>query len=365
MNISIKKMQKKNKVKDTSLKTAPGSLKYVGKLVDHSINIKIVEYNSDLFEEKIIEKDFANIKIDNSNYLKTWLNIDGIHQPGVIQEIGNIFNLHPLVLEDIMNTNQKPKYDYYGDDILFFTMKAIEYNSNTKSIEVEHVSLVLGHNFLITFQEEGNIDIFSEINDRLKSGIGKVRKYNVDYLFFQMVDIMIDNYLEVIQKIDEDLDVLENSIINNPHSNSQNLLYSHKREINLMRKFTMPVREMLNSIVLFNENNLFHKNTKLYLRDAQDHAQQVVEMLDTNREMIAGLMDLYFSQMSNKMNNIIKVLTIISVIFMPLTFLVGVYGMNFDFMPELRWKYGYYSVWVLSIIITVVLLVFFRKKRWI
>lgn len=358
-------MQKKNKIKDTSLKTAPGSLKYVGKVVDHSINIKIVEYNLDHFSEKIIDKDFAKIEIDGNNNKKTWLNIDGIHQPSVIQEIGNIFDLHPLVLEDIMNTNQKPKFDYYGDDILFFTMKAIEYNSSTKSIEIEHVSLVLGKEFLLTFQEEGNLDIFAEINNRLKSGIGKVRKYNVDYLFFQMVDIMIDNYLEVIQKIDDDLDILENSIINNPHNNSQNLLYSHKREINLMRKYTLPVREMLNSIVLFNENNLFHKNTKMYLRDAQDHAQQVVEMLDTNRELIAGLMDLYFSQMSNKMNNIIKVLTIISVIFMPLTFLVGVYGMNFDFMPELRWKYGYFLVLILSVFITCILLLFFRKKRWI
>ncbi len=358
-------MQKKGKIKDTSLKTSPGSLKYVGKEVDHSINIKIVEYNSDYFNEKTIEKHFGNIVIDSNDDKKTWLNIDGIHQPTVIQEIGNIFNLHPLVLEDIMNTNQKPKFDYYGDDILFFTMKAIEYNEITKTIDVEHVSLILGHDFLLTFQEEGNPDIFRDINSRLKSGIGKVRKYNVDYLFFQMVDIMIDNYLEVIQKIDDELDVLEDAIIKSPPNDSQNLLYSHKRELNAMRKYTLPVREMLNSIILFNENNLFHKNTKLYLRDAQDHAQQVVEMLDNNREMIAGLMDLYFSQMSNKMNHIIKVLTIISVIFMPLTFLVGVYGMNFDFMPELRWKYGYLLVWLVIILITTMLLFFFRKKRWL
>lgn len=340
-------------------------MKYVGKIVNHSINIKIVEYNADIFEEKIIDCDFGKIEIDYNDNKKTWLNVDGIHDAAVIQEIGSIFNLHPLLLEDILNTNQKPKVEYYGDGILYFTLKAIEYNPYTKVLEAEHVSLVLGHDFLLTFQEEGAKNIFDDIFSRLKNSVGKIRKYNIDYLFFSVIDLIIDNYMEVIQKIDDDLEILEDSIFNNPKERSQHLLYSHKREVNIMRKHTYPIREMINSILLHPENDLVNENTKLYLRDVHDHAAQVVEMLDSNREMITNLMDLYFSQVSNKMNNVIKVLTIISVIFMPLTFLVGVYGMNFDFMPELRWKYGYYAVWIIMILITLGMLIYFRLKKWL
>jgi magnesium transporter len=358
-------MEKKNKIKDTSLKTSPGSLKYVGKIVNHKINIKVVEYNVDIFDEKLIAYDFGKIEIDKNDGKKTWLNVDGIHDSTVVQEIGSIFNLHPLLLEDILNTNQKPKVEYYGDDILYFTMKAIEYNPYTKVLEKEHVSLILGHDFLLTFQEEGKEDIFSDIFYRLKNSIGKIRKYNIDYLFFSVIDLLIDNYMEVIQKIDDDLEILEDSIFNHPKERSQHLLYSHKREVNIMRKHTYPIREMINSILIYSENDLVNENTKLYLRDAHDHAAQVVEMLDSNREMIANLMDLYFSQVSNKMNNVIKVLTIISVIFMPLTFIVGVYGMNFDFMPELHWKLGYISVWMAMVLITIGMLIYFRLKKWL
>ncbi|MES2796369.1 MAG: magnesium/cobalt transporter CorA [Bacteroidota bacterium] len=358
-------MLKKNKIKDTSLKTLPGSLKYVGKLVDHSINIKVIEFNADIYEEKVIKQDFAKIEIDTQDNKKTWLNVDGIHQPNAIQEIGNIFNLHPLLLEDVLNTNQKPKLEYYGEDILYFTMKSIEYNPYTKVLETEHVSIILGPDFLLTFQEEGTEDIFADIMVRLKSGVGKIRKLDLDYLLFSAVDLIIDNYLEVIQKIDEDLENLEDNIINSPKERDQNLLYSHKREINIMRKLTFPIREMLNSMLLYNENDLVKDNTKLYLRDAHDHAVQVVEMLDSNREMIANLMDLYLSQVSNKMNSVIKVLTIISVIFMPLTFIVGVYGMNFDYMPELRMKYGYYYIWGIMVVSTIGMLIYFKHKKWL
>jgi magnesium transporter len=358
-------MQKKNKVVDSSLKTAPGSLKYIGKIVNHTTKIKVVEYDIDHFNEKIITQDFGKILFDKNEKIQNWLNIDGIHQVEVVQEIGNIFNLHPLLLEDILNTNQKPKIEYYGEDTLYFTFKTINYNPYTKVIEDEHVSLILGKNYLITFQEEGVDDIFQDISNRLKNSIGKIRKFGVDYLFFSVIDLIIDNYLEVIQKIDEDLESLEDSIMNNPKERSQNLLYSYKREISNMRKYVFPIREMLNSLLLYNDNDLIKEYTKLYLRDAHDHATQVIDLLDANREMITNLMDLYYAQVSNKMNNVMKVLTIISVIFMPLTFIVGVYGMNFEHMPELKWKFGYLTVWIVMGITTVGMLIFFRFKKWL
>jgi magnesium transporter len=355
----------KKKIKDKSLKTMPGSLQYVGKVVKHDIELKMVEYNNEYYASHIIDHDFSKITLDKHDEIKTWINIDGIHQPDVIQEIGNIFGLHPLLMEDILNTNQKPKIEYYGDSILYFTLKAIKYNPFTKVIEGEHVSLVLGHDFLLTFQEEGMGDIFKDIYTRVENAAGRIRKYGVDYLLFSIIDLIVDNYLEVIQLLDDDMDILEDDIINNPKERNQNLLYGIKREINYMRKVAFPIKEMLNTLVVFNENELINENTKLYFRDAHDHASQVIEMLDSNREMVASLLDLYHSQMSNKMNNVIKILTIISVIFMPLTFIVGVYGMNFDFMPELHWKYGYPTVWAFVIIITLFMLIYFRKKKWL
>jgi magnesium transporter len=358
-------MNKRPKIYDSSLKTSPGSLKYVGKIVNHSIKIKIVEYNTENYSEKTINHDFGKINIDPLADFKTWINVDGIHQPEVIQEIGHIFNLHPLLLEDILNTNQKPKVEYYGENILYCTFKTIDYNTISKELEIEHVSFVLGNNFLLTFQEEGSEDRFDEIYHRLKASIGKTRKFGTDYLMFSIIDLEIDNYMEVIQKIDADLDTLEEDIINNPKEKNQNQLYGFKREISSIRKLTVPVRDMLNSLLLYNENELIRENTKLYFRDAHDHASQVVETLDSNREMIASLMDLYLSQVSNKMNNVMKVLTVISVIFMPLTFIVGVYGMNFDNMPELHWHFGYFIVLSVIFILTVFMLIYFKKKNWL
>lgn len=358
-------MKKKSKIKDLSLKTSPGTLKYVGKVVNHNIKIKIAEFDTENCVEKTISNDFGKIIINHGENKKTWLNVDGIHQTNVIEEIGKIFNLHPLMLEDILNTNQKPKIEYYGEDILYFTLKAINFNPFTKVIEAEHVSLVMGHDFLITFQEEGTDDIFKELYKRLKNPLAKARKFGIDYMLFSAIDLIIDNYLVVIEAIDEDISILEDDIIHVPKERDQNLLYDYKKEVNTIKKYVYPIREMLNSILVFNENDMIKENTKLYFRDAQDHAVQVVEMLDTNREMIASLMDLYLSQVGNKMNNVIKVLTIISVIFMPLTFIVGVYGMNFENMPELKWKYGYFVVLSLILLITIFMLFYFRKKKWL
>lgn len=358
-------MNSLQKKQSQGLKTSPGTLQYIGKSVKHDIKIKMVDYNHEIFVEKIIDHDFGKIKLDLHDDRKTWLNIDGIHQPEVIQEIGNIFNLHPLLLEDILNTNQKPKIEYYGDDVLYFTLKHLNYNPYTKVIESEHVSLVLGHDYLLTFQEEGNSDIFNDILLRLKASSGKTRKYGVDYLMFAAIDVIIDNYLEVLQSVDDQIATLEDDIINSPKERNQNQIYGFKRELNVMRKNAYPIREMLNSLMIFDENELIKETTKLYFRDAHDHATQVVEMLDSNRELVTSLMDLYLSQVSNKMNNIMKVLTVISVIFMPLTFIVGVYGMNFDNMPELHWQNGYYFVWGIVAVLTISMLIYFRKLKWI
>jgi magnesium transporter len=356
-------MSKRYKIESNNLGTSPGTLTYVGKKVDFATKIFLTQYNHEIYHTSPIPT-LNDCKLDLKSDKIYWLNIDGIHEPQVIEAVGKIFKLHPLVMEDILNTQQKPKFEYYDDNQLFMTIKMLEYNPYTHEVEVEHLSFILGEKFVVSFQEERTSDIFEPILKRIKASAGKTRKNGADYLLYSLMDLVVDNYFLVLEKLSDNIERLEEDIINNPKPQSLTELYNMKRELTLIRKSIFPLREMIANL-LREEAPMITSNTSLYLRDVHDHVTQVLENIDSYRELVASLMDLYLSQVSNKMNNVMKVLTVISVIFMPLTFVAGIYGMNFDNIPELHWRYGYYYVWGFMIVLVAVMLVWFRKKRWL
>ena len=356
-------MSNRFKIKNSTIGTSPGTLTYVGEEVKFGTTIYWSEYNYENYKTHTFPKllDFQ-LKLDSEKTY--WLNVDGIHEPKVIETVGKIFELHPLVMEDILNSLQKPKFEYYNDSQLFITFKMIEYNPYTREIEVEHLSFILGKNYLISFQEERSRDIFEAISVRLKTSAGKTRKNGADYLLYALMDLVVDNYFVVLEQISENIERLEDEIIKTTKQKSMTEIYGIKRELMLMRKVIFPLREMLSNLIR-EEAPLITPNTSLYLRDVHDHVSQVIETVDSYRELVASLMDLYLSQAGNRMNNVMKVLTVISVIFMPLTFIAGIYGMNFDNIPELHWQNGYYYVWGFMITLVVGMLIYFKRKDWL
>jgi magnesium transporter len=356
-------MSKRYKIQNANLGTSPGTLTYVGEEVKFATKVCWTEYNTDIYKTHNFPKlsDFT-LKLSSDRIY--WLNVDGIHEPKVIETVGKVFNLHALVMEDILNTQQKPKFEYFDETQLFVTFKMLEFNPYTREVEVEHLSFILGKNYVISFQEERSRDIFQTILQRLSTSAGKTRRNGADYLLYSLIDLIVDNYFVVLEQVSENMERLEEDILQNAKQKSLNELYSIKRELTLMRKVVFPLREMLFNLIR-EDAPLITPNTVLYLRDVHDHVTQVIETIDSYRELVASLMDLYLSQASNKMNNVMKVLTVISVIFMPLTFVAGIYGMNFDNMPELHWEYGYYYVWGFMLILVVVMLIYFRRKDWI
>jgi magnesium transporter len=356
-------MSNRFKIKSSNAGTSPGTLTYVGQEVKFETSIYWTEFNFENYKIHNFPKllDFE-LKLDPDKTY--WLNVDGIHEPKVIETVGVIFNLHPLVMEDILNSQQKPKFEYYDEQQLFITFKMIEYNHYTREIEVEHLSFILGKNYLISFQEERSRNIFEPISLRLKTSAGKTRKNGADYLLYALMDLVVDNYFVVLEEMSENIERLEDSIIKTTKQKSMTEIYSMKRELMLMRKVVFPLREMLSNLIR-EEAPLISANTVLYLRDVHDHVSQVIETIDSYRELVASLMDLYLSQAGNRMNNVMKVLTIISVIFMPLTFIAGIYGMNFDNIPELHWHNGYYYVWGIMISLVIGMLIYFKTKDWL
>lgn len=342
---------------------------YVGQEIKHATRIKRVEYN---------EEDYL---IDESGKLSAcqlpkehvphvlWLDIDGIHEAAVVGALGTQFRLHPLLLEDVMNTEQKPKIDLYEDTrasspVVFVTLKMLHHNTRTQEIDAEHVSLVLGSNFLISFQEERTADIFEPVLERIKLSAGKTRRNGADYLLYATMDLVVDHYFVVMEGMAEKLDDIEDRIIRDVAGrDTLARLYALKREMTLMRRYVQPLRDVI-GVLLREDSPLIHPTTVPFLRDLLDHVNQVVETLDAYRELIPGLLDVYLSTTSNRMNSVMKTLTIFSAIFMPLTFIAGIYGMNFDNMPELHTRTGYF--WALGIMFTIGLgmVIYFRRRGW-
>lgn len=278
-----------------------------------------------------------------------------------MRKIGEQLNLHPLVMEDILNIYQRPKVEEHEDHI-FCVTKMISYNDTTNELDVEQLSLAFGANWVVTFQErEGHI--FDPVRNRLSNPQGRLRKNGSDYLTYALLDTVVDRYFLVLEKIGERLEVLEDEMIQNPTIEQLQEIYRMKRDLLFLRKSIWPLRDML-SLLDRIDSNLIKDSTRIYLRDVYDHVAQIIDTVETYRDMASGILDTYLSSASNRMNEVMKILTIFAAIFIPLTFIAGIYGMNFEYMPELKNHYGYFGVWGVIIIVIAIMLTYFKKKKW-
>ncbi|MBN1899713.1 magnesium/cobalt transporter CorA [Candidatus Sumerlaeota bacterium] len=339
----------------------PGTLVYIGEKRGDGVRISVIDYDSETLREKEavhVEECFP-FKMEKST---TWINVDGLHKKEILECLGKNYDLHPLTLEDIMNTHQRPKVEDFGN-YLYIVLKMIYLHPGDSTIITEQVSLILGENFVMTFQEREG-DVFDPIRQRIKEGKGSVRKMHADYLAYCLIDSIVDNYFSILERYDEQIDNLEDQLLGVPANSLLNRIYAIKREVISLRKAVWPLREVV-SLLERLETRLIEKKTRAYLRDIYDHAIQVVDTVDTYREIISGMHDLYLSNVSNRMNEIMKILTIIATIFIPITFIAGIYGMNFEFMPEIHWKLGYPVVWGIMITMAALMLAYFRKNDWL
>jgi magnesium transporter len=288
-----------------------------------------------------------------------WINLDGLSNLDIIDKLQSHFKLHTLLIDDVLN-DQRPKAEEY-DDYLFFTLKML-YRIDHSAIDYEQISFVLGKNFLLSFQEKEG-DLFDGFRERIRLDLGKVRKKQSDYLLYRLIDIIVDNYYNVLDHIGDLIEDTEDDVYENPSNQSFYKIQLLKKELIFLRKALYPLREALSKIVK-GETELIQEDTLLYFADVYDHVAHLIDSLDTYKDLTSSLLDIHINAMNTRMNEVMKVLTVISTIFMPLTFIVGVYGMNFEFMPELGLKWGYYGVWAVMIVIVGVMLLFFKRKKW-
>lgn len=339
----------------------PGTPVYVGEKKIEKVKISVIDYNETQFLEKEV-KSVEEILPLKEKPTVTWINIAGIHEVEAVEKIGRNFDLHPLVIEDIVNTDQRIKMEDFGNYI-FVVLKMFFYDENKKWTKAEQVSLILGSNFVISFQEEES-DIFNSIRERIKNGKGRARKLGADYLAYSLLDAIVDHYFIILEKLGERIEDLEDELVTRPEPKILEEIHRLRREMIFLRKSIWPLREII-ACLERGETSLIQKSTEIYLRDVYDHTIQVMDAVETYRDMLAGMLETYLSSISNKMNEVMKVLTIIATIFIPLTFIVGIYGMNFKFIPELEWRWGYLIIWIIMIIVAVFMIFYFKRKRWI
>ncbi|MDD8027365.1 MAG: magnesium/cobalt transporter CorA [Acidobacteriota bacterium] len=339
----------------------PGSLVYVGEPKTGKPRITILDYDA----ENVLEKEACACEdcfAFRDTATVTWINVDGVHEPSIIETIGGHFGVHPLILEDILTTSQRPKMEDLGE-MLYIVLRMLEYDETKGEVRTDQLSLILGRNFLISFQEEEG-DMFDPIRDRIRKAKGRIRKLGPDYLAYALLDAVVDQYFVVLEKLGERIEALEEDLVNNPRKETLHEIHKLKREMIYVRKSVWPVREVVAGLERA-ESGLIQPATDIFLRDVYDHTVQVIDNVETFRDMISGMVETYLSSVSNRMNEIMKVLTIISTIFIPLTFIVGVYGMNFKHMPELEWKWGYFLIWGVIMAVALAMADFFRRKKWL
>ena len=338
----------------------PGTLLHIGRHKPDSAAIRLITYGPEQLEESAVE-NLARFQRPERAGQISWLNVDGLADPAVVESLGSLYELHPLVMEDILNTDQRPKVEEYPG-YLYIVLRMLRFDKDRQQIHSEQLSLVLGKNHVLSFQERPG-DVFEGVRERLRAG-RRIRFMRSDYLTYALLDAVVDHYFEMLEYIGEQVEELEDQVIDAPGPDTLARMHHYKREMLLLRKSIWPLRELLSRLAR-DENPLISEETRLYLRDVYDHVIHVMDSIDTIRELLVSMLDLYLSSVSKRTNEIMKVLTIFASLFMPLTFIVGVYGMNFDVMPELRWVWGYPAVMLLMLVLVVGLLVLFRRRRWI
>lgn len=341
--------------------SVPGTERYVGVKRKTPVKLHILDYNELDFTEKDISTVKESLPFKESPTV-TWLNISGVHDEKIINEIGDEFKIHPLVLEDIANTTQRPKIEEY-EDYLYLILKMAYFNEENAGIELEQVSMIVGKDYVITLQEKEG-DILEGLRERIRNSKSRVRKLGSDYLMYGIMDSIVDHYFTVLDKIGEQFEALELKLMHNASQQLLTDIYSLRHELVYLHRSIWPMREVVSSVQK-TESDLVSESTSVYLRDVHDHIIQVAETVEAFRDMASGMLELYLSLVSNKMNEVMKVLTIFAAIFIPLTFLAGIYGMNFKFMPELNWKPAYFIWWGLTIGLAVGMVIYFKRKKWL
>lgn len=339
---------------------APGHVVYTGNKKDREVTIEVFDYNTTEVDEETLTNlnDFVK---DIDEKTVTWVNVNGLSNTETLNDVAVKYDLHPLVMEDVANINQRPKLDEYPDQ-LFIVFKMLYYDSDNK-LNTEHISLIVGKSYVVMLQEYDG-DVFDGVRDRLRHAKGRVRGQGSDYLMYALMDAVIDNYFLIIENLSNKIEDLEEQIYTNNSENYSQEIQQLKKEVIQVRRSIFPLREVVNKLEKV-DNNLLLKKTQIYIRDLYDHTIQVIETVEVYRDTIAGLMDMNSTNIANKMNEVMKVLTIIATIFIPMTFLAGIYGMNFDEIPELKMENGYYYFWGAMVVIFVASLVYFKRKKWL
>jgi magnesium transporter len=340
---------------------APGTLVHVGEVHEHPHSIIVTNYNQASLEQRTIDsiKELLPYKITDS---VTWVMVEGLKEVAIIDAIGQYFDIHPLVLEDILNTHQRTKFEEYPD-YLYFVLKVVSLGKGSFNIEYEQISILVLKSFVFTFMEKPD-GLFKPILNRLANEDSHLRNAGSDYLAYMIMDAVVDEYFTLQDAFDEQIELIEDELLIQPSVDTLMTIQKIRRELIFLRKTVSPLRELL-AAIRRSESPLFDERTKRYFADIYDHSIRIIEAVESYRELISGMLDIYLSSVSNKMNETMKFLTVFASIFIPLTFIAGVYGMNFEYMPELRWKWSYPTLWAVFIGTAVSLLIYFKKKKWL
>ena len=338
----------------------PGSLVHVGKQKVDKPSISLVDYFQDYFDTR------TDITIEEATAFKetetiSWINLSGIHDTSLIELFGQKFGIHNLALEDILNTQHRPKVEEM-EGFSLIILKMLFFDDETQSIEAEQISLILGPHYVLTFQEREG-DVFDGVRGRLQRSNGRIRQRGTDYLAYALIDSIVDSYFHILEKIGDNLAELEEDLLNNPNQSVLGRIHHYKRQLMLLRKSVWPLREVISELYK-EESSLIREDTRVFLRDLYDHTIQVLDTVEIFRDTVSGLQDLHMSAVGNRMNEIMKVLTIMASIFIPLTFIAGIYGMNFEYIPELKLRYGYFMVWGVMLGCVAGMVIYFRSKKW-
>jgi magnesium transporter len=338
----------------------PGTVEYVGEKRAEKVRITVFDFD----ESRLEEKELASVE-ECFPYRDTprvsWINIDGLYDTDALEKLGAHFGLHPLVLEDIVTTHQRPKVEDH-ENYLYIVLTMLEYPQGASQIAVDQISIILGRNFVLSFQERRG-DVWDPVRERIRKGAGRHRKAGADYLAYTLIDAIIDHYFVVMEKVGDEIESLTEDISEGPSRDALRQIHDLKGEMIFLRKLVWPTREVAAALER-SETWLIRKPTVVYLRDAYDHTVQLIEAMESYRDLVAGMQELYLSTVSNRLNAVMKILTVFAAIFAPLTFLAGIYGMNFRHMPELGWKLGYPLFWLATLALTLTMIGVFRRKGW-
>lgn len=339
----------------------PGTLVPIGGEPPGKVRVTLIDYTEDKIEEREVE-NIEDCYAYKGKQSVTWINVDSVLDVDVVSKIGKQFGLHALVMEDIVNTAHRPKVDDFGD-LAFIVLKMLYVDRDGTGLCGEQVSLIVGADYVISFQEKPG-DVFEPIRERLRGAKGRVRRMGCDYLAYALIDAIVDNYFSIVEWFGDKTAEIEDELITNPTAEMLQSIYELKRELLFVKKSIWPLRDVINSLQR-GESGVIREGTIVYLRDVYDHTIQVIDTVESQREIIAAIRDTYLSSVSNRMNDVMKVLTIIATIFIPITFVAGIYGMNFNFMPELAWPWGYFGALGLMGGISLVMVIYFKRKGWL